>query len=188
MGTPTALPAGRGGLLPVESGLKRSSLQVSFALAEHAAPARAELERGADGAQRAHGGLEIGGGQVHPIDRLAFPLAEEHLLAAASARSYARRRLAPAAAERDHSGRYPLDEIREMGEMGLLAMKVPTELGGGGMDNVGYVLAMQAIATAWPSCSPPRPAAASSTAWCSCTAAAATRAPSRSSASTATRA
>lgn len=63
-----------------------------------------------------------------------------------AARDFARRRLAPGAAERDRSGRFPLEPLRDLAALGLLAMKVPTDEGGSGMDNVGYALAMQAVA------------------------------------------
>lgn len=62
--------------------------------------------------------------------------------------TFARERLEPGAAERDRSGRFPLELVRELGAMGLLGMKVPVDDGGGGADNIGYVLSMQAIAQA----------------------------------------
>lgn len=82
------------------------------------------------------------------LARLAFPFTEEQLLVARSARDFAARRLAPRAAARDRTGAFPLDEIPELAALGLLAMKVPTEDGGSGTDNVGYVLAMEAVAEA----------------------------------------
>ena len=65
-----------------------------------------------------------------------------------AASSFARERIAPGAAERDRSGRFPLELVRELGGMGLLGMKVSVDDGGAGADNTGYVLAMQAIAQA----------------------------------------
>lgn len=82
------------------------------------------------------------------IDRLMFPLTEEQRLIAETARDFATRSLAPGAAERDRTGQYPLEHVASLASLGLLAMKVPTEDGGSGTDNVGYVLAMQAIAEA----------------------------------------
>ncbi len=82
------------------------------------------------------------------MDRFAMDLTEEQRMVGEAARDYATRRLAPTAAERDRSGRYPLEQIGELAALGLLAMKVPTSDGGAGTDNVGYVLAMQAIAEA----------------------------------------
>ncbi len=80
------------------------------------------------------------------LPRLAIPLSEEQRLVASTARDFAVRRLAPRASERDATGRFPLEEIGELGEVGLLAMKVPVEEGGSGADNVSYALAIEAIA------------------------------------------
>jgi alkylation response protein AidB-like acyl-CoA dehydrogenase len=82
------------------------------------------------------------------LARLAPDLGDEAKMIARAARSYAQSRLAPRAAERDKTGAYPLEEIPRLAELGLLAIKVPAELGGADTDNVGYVLAMQAIAEA----------------------------------------
>jgi alkylation response protein AidB-like acyl-CoA dehydrogenase len=60
----------------------------------------------------------------------------------ATARAFARERLAPGARERDRSGRFPAAEIRELGGLGLLAVNVPEELGGSGAGAVAYALAM----------------------------------------------
>ena len=84
----------------------------------------------------------------HRLVRIAADLTEEQLLIGRTVRGYATARLAPRASERDRDGTYPLDELSNLAELGLLAMKVPAELGGAGADNVGYVLAMQAVAEA----------------------------------------
>ena len=77
-----------------------------------------------------------------------LPLTEEQTLISEAARDYASRRLAPGAAERDRTGKFPLEHLRELAGLGLLAMKVSQADGGSGTDNVGYCLAMQAIAEA----------------------------------------
>lgn len=64
------------------------------------------------------------------------------------ARDYAERRLSAGAAERDRSGSFPLEELRELAGLGLHAMKVPVEDGGAGSDNVGFALAMVGVASA----------------------------------------
>ena len=80
------------------------------------------------------------------LERLGSPLTDEQRLIAQTARDFATRRLAPGAAERDRTGKFPLEQLHEVAELGLLAMKVPEPDGGAGADNVGYVLAMEAIA------------------------------------------
>ena len=82
------------------------------------------------------------------MDRLGTTFSESELLVSKTARDIAARRLAPGAAERDRSGRFPVEQIGELGALGLLAMKVSEEGGGAGVSNVGYVLAMEAIAEA----------------------------------------
>jgi alkylation response protein AidB-like acyl-CoA dehydrogenase len=80
------------------------------------------------------------------LERLGFSFTEEQRMIASAARDFATRRLRPGARERDRTGRFPGEELHELAALGLLAMKVPQADGGAGADNVGYVLAMQAIA------------------------------------------
>jgi hypothetical protein len=82
------------------------------------------------------------------MDRLGTTFEESETLLARTARDFAARRVAPGAAERDRSGRFPVEEIRELGALGLLAMKVSEDDGGAGVSNAGYLLAMEAIAEA----------------------------------------
>jgi len=80
--------------------------------------------------------------------RLGVSFTDEQLMISKAAREFAERRLRPGAAERDRSGKFPLEELHGLAELGLLAMKVSNADGGSGTDNVGYALAMQAIAEA----------------------------------------
>ena len=73
-------------------------------------------------------------------------LTEEQQLVARTARDYAERRLAPNAAARDLAGTFPEAELRELGQLGLLGVAVPEELGGSGAGAVAYALAMQELA------------------------------------------
>jgi alkylation response protein AidB-like acyl-CoA dehydrogenase len=65
-----------------------------------------------------------------------------------TARRYARERIAPTAAENDRLGRFPLDLVRGLGELGLLAVNVPSEYGGSEAGPVAYALALAEIARA----------------------------------------
>ena len=56
------------------------------------------------------------------------------------------------AGEWDKHHQFPADAIRQMGEMGLLSIAVPEELGGTGMDNVAYAIAMEEISRGCASC------------------------------------
>ncbi len=53
--------------------------------------------------------------------------------------------LLPGVIERDEKQEFPKEQIKKMGELGFLGMMVSPEYGGGGMDTVSYVLAMEEI-------------------------------------------
>ncbi|MBI5062741.1 MAG: acyl-CoA dehydrogenase family protein [Desulfatitalea sp.] len=75
-------------------------------------------------------------------------LSEEQLMIQSMVREFARRVVAAGAAERDRTKQFPAQVLRQMGELGLMGMMVPTELGGSGSDAVGYVSALSEIAYA----------------------------------------
>jgi alkylation response protein AidB-like acyl-CoA dehydrogenase len=82
---------------------------------------------------------------------MKFAPTEEQLLVQRTARDFAERVLAPKAAARDVSGEYPLAELKQLAELGLLGISVPEELGGAAAGPVAYSLAMQEIAYGDPS-------------------------------------
>ncbi|HVO72248.1 MAG TPA: acyl-CoA dehydrogenase family protein [Aggregatilineaceae bacterium] len=75
-------------------------------------------------------------------------LSEEHRMLRDAVRDFARREIVPIAARVDESGEFPLDTVRQMGEMGLMGVEVPEQHGGAGMDTLAYVLALIEIARA----------------------------------------
>lgn len=77
-----------------------------------------------------------------------FRFTEEQLMIQDVARRIAREKIAPTAEHFDRSGEFPLENIRTLGENGLMGIEVPTEYGGAGLDPMGYVLAMVEIAAA----------------------------------------
>ncbi|WP_036143133.1 acyl-CoA dehydrogenase family protein [Luteibacter sp. 9135] len=77
-----------------------------------------------------------------------FRFTDDQLSIQAIARDFAQKRIVPVAAELDAKGEFPLENIREMGQLGLMGIEVPEEYGGAGMDPVSYVLAMVEIAAA----------------------------------------
>jgi alkylation response protein AidB-like acyl-CoA dehydrogenase len=66
---------------------------------------------------------------------------------------FARERLAPSAAERDRTHSFPRDELKEMGELGLLGMLVPDAYGGSDTGTVAYAAALEEIAAGDGTCS-----------------------------------
>ncbi len=77
-----------------------------------------------------------------------FSFTEDQLSIQSIARDFAQKRIAPVAAEFDARGEFPLENIREMGKLGLMGIEVPEEYGGAAMDTIAYVLAMIEIAAA----------------------------------------
>ncbi len=79
---------------------------------------------------------------------MAYQLNEEQQMIQAMVRDFAREVLLPTAAERDISKEFPSENLKKMGELGLLGMNVPPEYNGAGVDSVSYSLALQEIAYA----------------------------------------
>ncbi|MCE7068213.1 acyl-CoA dehydrogenase [Dyadobacter sp. CY326] len=74
-----------------------------------------------------------------------FNLSEEHQSVREAARDFAQMRLFPGVLERDEAQKFDKDLLREMGELGFMGMMVSPEYGGGGMDTLSYVIAMEEI-------------------------------------------
>lgn len=72
-------------------------------------------------------------------------LTEEHIAVRDAARDFAQNVLKPGVIERDENQTFPKEEIRQLGELGFMGMMVDPKYGGGGMDTVSYVLAMEEI-------------------------------------------
>lgn len=79
------------------------------------------------------------------LQGLNFNLSEEHLAVQEAARDFAQNELLPGIVERDNEARFPAAQVKRMGELGFLGMMVSPDYGGGGMDTVSYVLAMEEI-------------------------------------------
>lgn len=76
---------------------------------------------------------------------MEFNLTEEHLMIRQAARDFAQTELLPGVIDRDNEQKFPAEQIRKMGELGFMGMMVSPEYGGGGMDTISYVLAMEEI-------------------------------------------
>jgi len=76
---------------------------------------------------------------------MIFELTEEHLTVQKAARDFANDVLKPGVIERDNLQKFPTEEIKQLGELGFLGMMVDPKYGGGGMDTISYVLAMEEI-------------------------------------------
>ena len=77
-----------------------------------------------------------------------FSFSDEQLMLQDVARRIAQEKIAPSAEHHDATGEYPLENIRRLGENGLMGIEVPVEYGGAGMDPVSSVLAIIEVSAA----------------------------------------
>ena len=76
---------------------------------------------------------------------MELQLTEEHEMIRQAARDFAQSELLPGVIERDEQQRFPAEQIKKLGELGFMGMMVSPEYGGGGMDTISYVLAMEEL-------------------------------------------
>jgi len=74
-----------------------------------------------------------------------FQLIEEQLAVQEAARDFAQSELLPEVIERDTEARFPKEQIQKMGALGFMGMMVDPAYGGGGMDTISYVIAMEEL-------------------------------------------
>ena len=77
-----------------------------------------------------------------------FNLTEEQQMVQDMARRFAEAEIKPKAAEFDETHEHPADIVKQLGELKMMGIAVPEEYGGGGMDNVSYVLALIEVSKA----------------------------------------
>ena len=82
---------------------------------------------------------------INSFSFMDFTLTEEQIMIRDAARDFARTELLPGVIERDEKQQFPHEQIKKMGELGFLGMMTDPQYGGGGMDTVSYVLAMEEI-------------------------------------------
>ena len=74
-----------------------------------------------------------------------FQFSEEHLAVQQAARDFAQTELLPGVIDRDIHEKFPLEQVRKLGELGFMGMMVDPNYNGGGMDTISYVLAMEEL-------------------------------------------
>ena len=79
---------------------------------------------------------------------MSFKHTEEQLMIQSMVRDLARTEFAPKAMERDKTKEFPAENLKKLGELGLMGMMVPPEYGGSGADTISYVLALAEVAYA----------------------------------------
>ncbi|HKI94825.1 MAG TPA: acyl-CoA dehydrogenase family protein [Gemmatimonadales bacterium] len=73
-------------------------------------------------------------------------LTSEHQQVRDMVREFADREIRPVARELDRDSRFPWDNVKKMGELGLLGAPWSDELGGAGLDYLSYILIVEELA------------------------------------------
>ena len=81
-----------------------------------------------------------------------FELTEDQLAVRDAARDFAQIELLPGVIERDEKQQFPVEQVKMMAKLGFLGMMTSPDYGGGGMNTVSYVLAMEEISKVDASC------------------------------------
>jgi len=76
----------------------------------------------------------------------ALYFSEQHLATREMVRQFARDEVAPTAAKHDADATFPWENIRKMGELGLLGVPWPEELGGAGLDLLSFMIVIHELA------------------------------------------
>ena len=72
-------------------------------------------------------------------------LKEEHVMIAQTCRNYADTELKHIAGKIDKEHKFPAEQVKKLGELGLMGICVPSEFGGADMDTLTYAIAMEEI-------------------------------------------
>lgn len=72
-------------------------------------------------------------------------LSETHQMLQKTCRDFVDGELKPIAAKVDREHMYPREQIKKMGELGLMAIAVPEEFGGTGLDYLAYSIALEEV-------------------------------------------
>src|SRR3954465_8029296 len=76
----------------------------------------------------------------------ALYFSEQHLATREMVRQFARDEVAPVAKKFDEEAKFPWENIRKMGDLGLLGVPWPEELGGAGLDLISYMIVIHELA------------------------------------------
>lgn len=74
-----------------------------------------------------------------------FILTEEQQMVKDMCRKFSENELMPVAAEYDKSHEFPMENVKKLGEMGMLGVVYPEEYNGSGMDYLSYAIAVEEL-------------------------------------------
>jgi short/branched chain acyl-CoA dehydrogenase len=74
-----------------------------------------------------------------------FDLSDDHRLIQRTVRDFATNEVAPVAEELDREKRFPYELVKQLGELNLMGIPFPEQVGGGGGDTLAYALAVEEL-------------------------------------------
>ncbi|MDQ6821646.1 MAG: acyl-CoA dehydrogenase family protein [Actinomycetota bacterium] len=77
---------------------------------------------------------------------MALDLSDDHQLLRSTVREFAEQEIAPVAEELDRTKSFPYEIVQRLGELDLMGIPFPEELGGAGGDSLAYALAVEELA------------------------------------------
>jgi len=76
-------------------------------------------------------------------------LSAEHTLLRDTVRDFMRTEVAPVVDEHERERRFPVEIVRQIGELGWLGIPIPEAEGGAGLDTLAYAIAIEEIGRVW---------------------------------------
>ncbi len=76
---------------------------------------------------------------------MQFKLTEEHQMIREMCRKFADKELKPIATEYNRQKKFPMEQVKQLGEMGIMGIVYPEEYNGAGMDYISYAIAVEEI-------------------------------------------
>ena len=78
-----------------------------------------------------------------------YDLSTEHALLRDTIRDFLANEVAPVVDRHERERRFPVEIVRQLGEMGWLGIPIPEDEGGAGMDTLAYAIAIEEIGRVW---------------------------------------
>jgi alkylation response protein AidB-like acyl-CoA dehydrogenase len=78
-----------------------------------------------------------------------YDLSTEHVLLRDTIRDFLAREVAPVVDRHERERKFPVEIVRQLGEMGWLGIPIPEDEGGAGMDTLAYAIAIEEIGRVW---------------------------------------
>ena len=75
-----------------------------------------------------------------------FSLSSDHILIRDTVRQFMETEVRPILREYEREGKFPVEQIRKLGELGCCGMLIPEEWGGAGTDTLTYALVLEEVA------------------------------------------